>query len=578
MRRLYISAPRVNRRAPIRRVRDGYAGGMADLLVGPLQRYVGKTDATIWVETDEACEVEVLGRSAPTFEVEGHHYAFVAIEDLEPGSSQEYEVTLDGERRWPPADWDFPPSVLRTFRDQEQIELVFGSCRVTAPHEPPYTLPKEENEEKGRGFDALHALALSILEADSPSYPDLLFLCGDQVYADEVSIDTQRYIDERAERVPGAPPNEVCDFEEYTRLYREAWTEPVIRWLLSTVSTAMVIDDHDMHDDWNISKEWCDDMRREPWWRERVTGGMMAYWLYQFAGNLAPRELAERALWNRMRDADDPGAVLRDFMERDDREREGKRWSYVRDIGTTRLIVLDVRTGRCLDPGERTIIDDDERRWIEEQAAESDADHLVLGSSDPYLLSPAFHNLEAWNEKVVDGAWGRFAASIGERMRRTLDFDHWAAFGRSFEWLTDLIRALGAGEHGSPPATIGVLSGDVHHAYLADVAFPKGAGVESAVYQAVCSPYRNALDNRERRAIRIGRSRPAAELTRWLAGAAGVGDPGIRWRFRKGPYFDNQVATLLTDGRSASMKLEKVPRDPEGSDERLERVFEERLS
>ena len=169
---------------------------MAELLVGPLLRYVGKTDATVWVETDEPCDVGVLGRTRATFSVEGHHYAFVAIEDLEPGSSQEYEVALDGERRWPPSDWDFPPSVMRTFRDQEQIELVFGSCRVAAPHEPPFTLPKEEDEEQGRGFDALHALARSILDDDSPSYPDLLFLCGDQVYADEVSVETQRFIDE----------------------------------------------------------------------------------------------------------------------------------------------------------------------------------------------------------------------------------------------------------------------------------------------------------------------------------------------------------------------------------------------
>ena len=31
----------------------------------------------------------------------GHHYALVVIEGLEPGSIQPYEVALDGERRWP---------------------------------------------------------------------------------------------------------------------------------------------------------------------------------------------------------------------------------------------------------------------------------------------------------------------------------------------------------------------------------------------------------------------------------------------------------------------------------------------
>ena len=36
-------------------------------------------------------------------------------------------------------------------------------------------------------------------------------------------------------------------------LYRESWSDPDIRWLLSTVPTTMIFDDHDVNDDWNIS-------------------------------------------------------------------------------------------------------------------------------------------------------------------------------------------------------------------------------------------------------------------------------------------------------------------------------------
>ena len=551
---------------------------MADLVLGPLLRYVGQTEATVWVEADAACEVEILGHSARTFGVEGHHYALVVIDGLEPGASTEYEVELDGERVWPEEGSDFPPSVLRTFRPDEQIELVFGSCRVTAPHEPPYTLPKEEDEEHARGYDALHALALSILDADDPRYPDLLFLCGDQVYADEVSPETLEFIHGREGRPPGVPENEVSDFEEYTRLYREAWSDPVIRWLLSTVSSSMVIDDHDMHDDWNISQPWCDQMGREPWWDARVVGGMMAYWVYQFIGNLSPGELDERPLWREVREADDAGPRLREFMAKDDHEREGKRWCFYRDLGKARLIVVDARTGRCLDPGDRKIIDDDEWDWVVERATEGEFTHLIFGTSDPYLLTPTFHNLESWNEKVCDGAWGATAARLGEKMRQALDFDHWGAFEDSFLKMTRLIEEVGSGRHGAPPATIGVLSGDVHHAYLAEVAFRRDAGVGSFVYQGVCSPYRNALDDHERRAVELARSAPFARATLALARAVGVKDPGIRWRFSEGPYFDNQVATVSMDDRSASMKLEKVPRDDDGDDERLDLAFERRLS
>ena len=59
-------------------------------------RYAGETDATVWVETDAACEVDVLGCRSRTFCVEGHHYALVHVTGLEPGGQYEYEVLLDG--------------------------------------------------------------------------------------------------------------------------------------------------------------------------------------------------------------------------------------------------------------------------------------------------------------------------------------------------------------------------------------------------------------------------------------------------------------------------------------------------
>src|SRR5215207_7107531 len=104
---------------------------MARLLLGPLLRYVGETEAVVWVETDDPCEVEVLGRREPTFCVAGHHYGLVIVDGLEPGSTTEYEVALDGERRWPEPDSEFPPSVIRTQGGDGPLRISFGSCRVS---------------------------------------------------------------------------------------------------------------------------------------------------------------------------------------------------------------------------------------------------------------------------------------------------------------------------------------------------------------------------------------------------------------------------------------------------------------
>jgi hypothetical protein len=117
----------------------------------------------------------------------------------------------------------------------------------------------------------------------------------------------------------------------------------------------------------------------------------------------------------------------------------------------------------------------------------------------------------------------------------------------------------------------------VHHAYLAEVAFRRGSGAGSAVYQATCSPVRNALDRRERRMMRAAASRPAELLTRGLARAAGVEPPDIRWRFTQEPAFDNQVGTLELDGRSALVRIEKTT--PGAAPEpRLELVLERSLT
>ena len=553
---------------------------MAELVLGPILRYVGETEAVLWVETDNRCEVEVRGRdsdlaaSGKGFCVEGHHYALVVIDGLEPGSTYEYELWLDDERRWPPPASAFPPSAIRTLAGNGPVRISFGSCRVTLPHHPPYTLAKDDDP-RGREFDALYTLAHELWGRPREDWPDVLLLLGDQVYVDEGSPQARELI--RSRRDTTQPPGEeVADFEEYTALYREAWGDPVIRWLYSTVSCAMVIDDHDVSDDWNISAAWVEEIRREPWWAKREAAALASYWVYQFIGNLSPEALAQSELYREVGDADDAGSILRRFADRDRERADGERWSYSRDLNGSRLIVIDARSGRMLEEGRREILDEEEWEWLERHLA-GEWDHLLIASSDPFLLGPGLHYIEAWGEAVGEGAWGARMAGVAERLRRALDFDHWPAFRRSFDRLARALGEHGSGAHGRPPASIGILSGDVHHAYLAEVAFRRQAGVDAVVWQGVCSPFRNALDRRERVVIRLGNSRLGESIGRLLARAAGVSPPQIRWRMAEGPFYDNQVATLSLDGRQATLKLERTIGDPKLDKRQLTTSFERRI-
>jgi PhoD-like phosphatase len=526
---------------------------MAELLLGPMLRYVDETQATVWVETDAACEVEVLGRRQPTFRVAGHHYALVFLEDLEPGSSTPYEVRLDGEVRWPERDSDLPPSLIRTIDPEQEIRIAFGSCRVTAPHETPYTLEKDEHE-LGREPDALRTYATRMLDLPVAEWPQLLFMLGDQVYTDEDAPETREFI--RSRRDTSQPPGEeVADFEEYTRLYRESWTYPLVRWLFSTVGSATIFDDHDVHDDWNISISWLEEIREQPWWEDRIVGALVSYWVYQHIGNMSPKALRERGILENAYDYDDAWDHLSEWAKDADWGSEGRRWSHSRTLGRNRFVFLDSREGRCLGEEPRRMFDDEEWEWLNERVT-GDVEHLIIADTLPVLMPPAMHDLEAWNEAVCAGAWGNWAKGPGERIRRAIDLEHWGAFQHSFRQLMGLIEDVAAGRRGEPPRSIVLLAGDIHHAYLAEVAFRRDAGVRSPVWQAVCSPYRNPLDDTERRIARFGCSRFAEPIARALAASAGVERPDVRWRLVQPPTFDNQISTLRLDGPSASVQIE----------------------
>ena len=173
----------------------------------------------------------------------------MVLTGLEEGAVIEYRVELDGEPVWPLDDASHPPSAIHTRMGEHEARLVLPICRVGAPEREPYTLSPTQHEH-GFGVDALWAYARR-LSAGSEPWPDGLLLIGDQVYADEVSPATVEFIRSRRD-VSQPPGEEVADFEEYAHLYREAWSDPDIRWLLSTVPSAMIFDDHDVIDDWNI--------------------------------------------------------------------------------------------------------------------------------------------------------------------------------------------------------------------------------------------------------------------------------------------------------------------------------------
>lgn len=509
------------------------------LVLGPMMRYVDETSASIWVETRNAARVSIRagGRDweASTFAVHGHHYALVEVDGLGPGTVMPYTLEVNGTRVWPDPGSGFPASMIATLKPGKPLRMAYGSCRTSVPH--------DESGNRTHGVDSLRAYALRMASGDDTPWPDLVAFLGDQVYADSTSEQMQQFI--RARRDITAPPGEeLKDYEEYAHLYYLAWSDPANRWLLSTLPSAMIFDDHDIRDDWNASLSWKKKMEAMPWWHERIVAGLASYWVYQHLGNLSPQERAGDRLWQQVARHDgeaelDLSAELDSLAERADQKPESYRWSFCRDFGDTRLIVADSRAARNLVPEDRALLDEAEMAWLDGKMR-GGFRHLLVAVSLPFLLPMGLHHVEAWDEAISEGAWGKLAARAGEKLRQALDLEHWGAFQDSFQDVAAIAAEVADGKRGPAPETVTFLSGDVHFSYVSEVERSSG----SRIVQAVCSPIRNPLPRLMRSFTAITSYGLATPVGAWVARSAKVPNPPFRWSSVKGPWFDNNLAFL----------------------------------
>ncbi|XAS65677.1 alkaline phosphatase D family protein [Micrococcaceae bacterium Sec5.8] len=509
------------------------------LVLGPMMRYVDETSASVWVETRAAGRVSVRGGDtsweAATFSVHGHHYALVELEGLEPGTVTPYVVEVDGTESWPDPASDFPPPAVATLQTGKPLRMAFGSCRTSVPH--------DAAGNRTHGVDSLRAYALRMASGGDLPWPDLIAFLGDQVYADLTSGQMQEFIRTRRD-ITEPPGEELKDYDEYAHLYYLAWSDPTNRWLLSTLPSAMIFDDHDIRDDWNTSHSWKKKMEATSWWHERIVAGLASYWVYQHLGNLSPEERASDAVWQQIKahtgdDEIDISAELDRFADRADQDPQSYRWSYSRDFGDTRLIVVDSRAARDLAPTRRALVDQAEMAWLDGRLR-GGFRHLLVATSLPFLLPMGLHYVESWNESLSQGAWGKGAARVGEKLRQALDLEHWGAFQNSFREVAAMVADVADGKRGPAPETIAFLSGDVHYSYVSEVERSSG----SRIVQAVCSPIRNPLPRLMRSFAAVMSYGLATPVGALVARSAKVPDPPFRWSGIKGPWFDNNLANL----------------------------------
>ena len=118
------------------------------------------------------------------------------------------------------------------------------------------------------------------------------------------------------------------------------------------------------------------------------------------------------------------------------------------------------------------MLDPQEWDWLEEHA-----DGRLRPPADRHVAAVPARARAALPRVLERGGLQRRLGRAGRarwasRSARRVDLEHWAAFGSlARPDRCSMVERVGTGATGTPPASIVALSGDVHHAYLAEVGF-----------------------------------------------------------------------------------------------------------
>ncbi len=185
------------------------------------------------------------------------------------------------------------PSFVLPAPDLNDVRLVHASCRML----------------QGQGDDALVGLDQMICRAyaEQPTArPQQVFFTGDQIYADYAPAELAEYINDLATALLGwstpGPSDHAHSLGQFYVNYLLAWSDVLwpahvsgrlaatkrglrrVRRALANTSSLMTFDDHEVTDDWYLTREWTEAALAGER-RRLIVNGLCAYAMFQGWGN-----------------------------------------------------------------------------------------------------------------------------------------------------------------------------------------------------------------------------------------------------------------------------------------------------
>ncbi len=338
----------------------------------------------------------------------------------------------------------------------------------------------------------------------------------------------------------GLDPEQRATYEE-ERQHIEGFAAglPAVRRVMAHLPVAMIFDDHDVTDDWNLSREWEEIAYGHPFSKRVIGNALLGYLIAQGWGN-QPEAFDRRLLAQVQHSLGEPGDTAYD--DNIDRLLRFGQWHYSWPTSPP-LMVLDTRT----------------HRWRSESRA-----HKPSGLMDWEALTDLQQALRGHEAVLLVSGAPLFGVKLIEAIQRVftwfghplmVDAENWMAHRGAARAVLNIFR------HRETPKNFVVLSGDVHYSFVYDVEL-RARTQGPTIWQITSSGLRNAfpeglLDKLDRlnrwlysprsplnwftrrRHMRVTPRKPEGTASgRRLLNGSGIGlveidEHGVPWRIRE---------------------------------------------
>lgn len=345
--------------------------------VGPIVGHTTDTTVRLWGRGDAQRTVgqprrchgiaQILAAGSKTI-LQARYFKLLLEDDftgsvdfsgLQPDTAYEYRMGFfhsDAEpfQLLPAQGVDLSHASVSTFRTAPRpgrgpLSFVFGSCRH------PGTLSEWTGEASDRGDRIFHTL---LAQVDKGLRTDALLMVGDQIYADVGRMDRT--------------------WRDYCDNYRTSFRQPGVRAVMSRVPTYMLLDDHEIADNWCADRMYDPKLSQE----ERVLnktryfGAMMAYRSYQVVHG---------------------PALVREGQP--DRTNALHGYWYTFQLGPARFFMMDTRSERTYLSAPPEIIGSAQMEAFKQWLLEDREGLKFVGSSVPFFPDVKLSGAMEWERK-----------------------------------------------------------------------------------------------------------------------------------------------------------------------------------